>query len=865
VATQFIYDLFGNVTQQSVSGITVLTATYDYLGNCLTSADGNDNTTTYTYNLIGQPRTETNAAAYNVRYWYNVMGNNKRSLDSLNKEVINSLDGWGRLLSVTQQTYGGAGAISRSTRYDVLGNPVYEIDERNNTTTYTYDKLSRPLTIKNALNQTTTITYDANGNKVAEADWLANTAKYNYDILDRLIAVIDPTGVTAETLTYTDAHRQATSTDALNHTTNFTYDNLERLTATTDAMGYSVSQTYDAVGNIITKKDGNNKITTYNYDNLNRLITVTTPSPNSAVTSYTYDNAGNVLTQTDGRGNKTSYAYNNLNQPILRADPGGIVGGVYDETRIERYTYDPDGKLKTKRDKNGITTTYGYDIHGRKTSESVGGAATTYAYDNAGNMLTVADASGTITRTYDALNRVVSKTVPTFGSTTFAYDITSGLTAGYVGESTTISGRATTRVYDKAGRLYQVKEGANVISTYAYYANGSLQTQTLPNSVTANYTYHNNNKLHTLQNKKGATIVEAYQYTYDGAGNMTAKQDVKGTTTYTYTSINQLATVNEPGGKQTSYSYDLSGNRLSETVTASGQSITTNYTVNEQNRLLTTEQTTTAQSIIEQYFYDDAGNMLGRRPETLTAASGATASLGLAQLGQTTSNYLTPAIYSYNNKNQMVEAKNGDNIITNTFNAEGLRVSKTADGITTYYCYEYNQVIKEQDSTGSVAYNTYGTNLISREVDGSQVYYLYNGHGDVTGLLSNSGTIIASYYYDAFGNIVEESGSFGNPYRYAGYMYDSESSLYNLNARFYDAKLARFMQEDTHWNTNNMIYGDNPHYIGNNPVSSESALMQSLNLYTYLTFAPQLNPLIQRFNNKHLEKHQLKHRSKIVI
>jgi len=33
---------------------------------------------------------------------------------------------------------------------------------------------------------------------------------------------------------------------------------------------------------------------------------------------------------------------------------------------------------------------------------------------------------------------------------------------------TTVDGRVVTRVCNKAGRLYQVKEGANVISTYAY-------------------------------------------------------------------------------------------------------------------------------------------------------------------------------------------------------------------------------------------------------------------------------------------------------------------------------------------------------------------------------------------------------------
>ena len=79
----------------------------------------------------------------------------------------------------------------------------------------------------------------------------------------------------------------------------------------------------------------------------------------------------------------------------------------------------------------------------------------------------------------------------------------------------------------------------------------------------------------------------------------------------------------------------------------------------------------------------------------------------------------------------MTEAVSGTSTVTNTFNAEGLRVSKTVDEVTTYYCYEYSRVIKELDSEGSVAYNTYGTNLISRDLDGDKVYYLYNGHGDL--------------------------------------------------------------------------------------------------------------------------------------
>ena len=90
---------------------------------------------------------------------------------------------------------------------------------------------------------------------------------------------------------------------------------------------------------------------------------------------------------------------------------------------------------------------------------------------------------------------------------------------------------------------------------------------------------------------------------------------------------------------------------------------------------------------------------------------------------------------------------------------------------------------------------------------------MYNGHVDVTALLRVDGTIAVSYYYDAFGNILQQTGSVNNNITYAGYQYDSETGLYYLNSRYYDSKIARFLSEDT--------YTGDP----NDPLS--------LNLYSY--------------------------------
>ena len=49
--------------------------------------------------------------------------------------------------------------------------------------------------------------------------------------------------------------------------------------------------------------------------------------------------------------------------------------------------------------------------------------------------------------------------------------------------------------------------------------------------------------------------------------------------------------------------------------------------------------------------------------------------------------------------------------------------------------------------------------------------------------------------------------------RYCGEYFDNETGTYYLRARYYDPAIGRFTQQDTHWNTANSIYGDNPQKI----------------------------------------------------
>ena len=105
--------------------------------------------------------------------------------------------------------------------------------------------------------------------------------------------------------------------------------------------------------------------------------------------------------------------------------------------------------------------------------------------------------------------------------------------------------------------------------------------------------------------------------------------------------------------------------------------------------------------------------------------------------------------------------------------------------------------------------------------------------------MNASNLLAKSYDYDAFGVEKNPSDEDNNPFRYCGEYYDTETGTYYLRARYYDPSIGRFTQQDTHWNTSNMIYGDNPQKINERE--------NKLELKTY-SYAPQISAVVQSGN-----------------
>jgi len=125
-------------------------------------------------------------------------------------------------------------------------------------------------------------------------------------------------------------------------------------------------------------------------------------------------------------------------------------------------------------------------------------------------------------------------------------------------------------------------------------------------------------------------------------------------------------------------------------------------------------------------------------------------------------------------------------------------------------------LLAEKDASGNVTaeyihgyspVNGIGTLVAAKKTVGETTYYQYpqyDHRGTVVGLTDKTGAVIASYEYNAFGEVISadestEVQAVGNRFRYQSnwmVLKDSGDRFYISAARVYDAKLGRFLQRD---------------------------------------------------------------------
>ena len=179
-------------------------------------------------------------------------------------------------------------------------------------------------------------------------------------------------------------------------------------------------------------------------------------------------------------------------------------------------------------------------------------------------------------------------------------------------------------------------------------------------------------------------------------------------------------------------------------------------------------------------------------------------------------------------------------IVTNisyTYDANGMRASKTVNGVKSTFEYVGGKLVYEKRGNMDIyyQYDSNGNLSAIRYVDGTEdnIYYtVCNSRGDVEAIYGGGGGLKARYIYDTWGNtvkIVDVNGNeitdkntvgYINPIRYRGYYYDAETGFYYLQSRYYDPETGRFLNADGYVSTGSGVLDTNMFaYCGNNPVN----------------------------------------------
>lgn len=489
-----------------------------------------------------------------------------------------------------------------------------------------------------------------------------------------------------------------------------------------------------------TMTDPSGKTLAYRYDPYNgsRLISATDALGHT--TSYSYDSGGFVATVTDPDGNFTTVSHNTRGDELSRT-----TSDMHGDTTTSYTDYPASGTFGVTDPRSDEPTSV---ADPRSTSAADTTYATTYTYDSHGNPLTSTDPDGhatTSTYTAGTESAVGGGTEP----------------AGLLASVKDPNGHATTYAYDSAGDLAQITSPSGLKTTYAYDNLGRRLTSTqisdtYPDGVGTSYTYDGQDRILTATGPAttdavhGTTHTPQVTYTYDDDGNATAQTiadttggDTTRTTHWSYNSHDQLASVTDPAGRETTYDYDTYGNRTSEND-ADGNAYS--YAYSPTGELLTTTLTnytadpvdpsSPTSLVLDSRAYDPAGWL----------ASDTDA------MGRTTA-------YYYNWNHQLIQS-----YLANFHNPDGSTTTK----VLQQDAYDAAGHLTEQQNTAALIEDDYTVDPAGRVTtsvfdpygqDKTTTSNSYDDDGSLTSqsVTQGSTTEQTDYGYDALGDVTSQT------------------------------------------------------------------------------------------------------------
>ena len=737
--------------------------------------------------------------------------------------------------------------------------------------TYSYDLLDRlveksyhetgkpDFTIRytyNAESQLARLRYEEDGETVG-------SYAFEYDSLGRLIrsTAMDENGsVTQRTEHLYDAFNrlsgQSWTLGAQTYSERYAYSDGEKgdgsLTSMTAATGDSLSFGYDALKrlNRVTVKNGSSVIlnTAYAYRDVSwnrgsaqvEFRNVRLGSDSGMLLEgkkYSYDKAGNLvmISESTGDFNKlVEYAYDSQNQLTSEAY---YKSGEAEAYITYNYTYDTAGNLLTVSQKKGNTTTL----------------LQTYTYGDAQwhDLLTAVNGQAI---TYDASGNPLS-----YGGWSFGWQNGRQLKTA----SKTSDGKTETLEYSydadgiRTSKTYTVETFTQVPDyTVTFQADGAtVKTMTVEDGYTlkdsdypavpakSGYTgewvkyttaVHSNV---TVQAKYTA-VVAKYTVTFKADNTVVKTMTVEDGYTLKDSDYPAVPTKTGYTGEWVKYTSAIHSN---VTVQAKYTAVSTDHTVTFKANGKTVKTMVVPDGyVLQDSDYPPIPPRVGYkgswskvttaiRRDTVIYASYMPNGGGIVIPTQPTS----PGEIMSGSEGEPVEADvpaedetvspqgthvTGTQTVTHeylTLNGKVARETiRTNNSLTAVLDFVYD----ESGKPFALKYSTNGTSF-------QTYYYVLNLQGDVVKLIHYIPGFeyesVATYEYDAWGNIVSSSGSLAeiNPLRYRGYYYDNETGFYYLQSRYYDPANRRFISADVYASTGQGFLGTNMFaYCNNKPI-----------------------------------------------
>ena len=649
------------------------------------------------------------------------------------------------------------GGIEKVTAYNKADLPVQSVDSDGKVTQIRYDVTGKVLEQKKDGKTTSTMKYDKQGRLITQTSADGVVSEFKYDDFGNIVETTDSSGERA-TYVYDDQNNLTLTQKYLHGKLIYKhakeYDDKHRVIAEIDAYGKRMTYTYNTKGQKVQMTDAKGRSIHYEYDEIGKLAKVI--DPNGGETNYEYDVKGHITNVVTPNGATFTYKYDGFGRLVEESNPDrGLTTYVYDAYDKLLSQTNTMIKSKTKTNAKGDAKRNNYDELGRITSTEYDDSSLNvyYTYNNKSELVKVTDASGSTSVIYDHEN-LLSQT-QTIGTMDFSTAYTY-----------TDAGKKASMTYPSGSKLSYVYNGKNEITNINLDGVTLLQNIKLKNGSITSYGYVDGGK-HTREYDLNERLIKlsypAYveELDYDEVSNIISIVTDKNENQYNYDMLNRLTTYDNNATDYQYFTYDENGNRLSMQKAIDNM---TNYIYQANTNIL--ESLHNNKEGDSNYIYDDSGNIINDGSHT----------------------------YGYDGRNRLVSV---DSNVQYEYNYENQRVSKTVDGVTTYYVYDGHKLLGEYDQKGNaIKEYIYLEDTPIAVVSKEKTYMIYTDHLDTARrVVDNDGTVVWSWESSPYGESLPK-GSFTLNLRFPGQYYDTETGHhYNIN-RDYNPVTGRYIQSD---------------------------------------------------------------------